>query len=340
MRTPGSRAFTLVELLVVISIVGVLTALLLPAVQAAREAGRRLQCANQLKQIGLALHHYCQSHGGFPPGCIVSTYGGGVNPATCVECYDIWTEAGDTTPAANKHGTSWLLQTLPLLEQSDLTAQWDYGKSVVGNAAVAAVDIPMLYCPSRRQHVRSEDAAMLVAGWRSGGTDYGGCIGRRDGWQNTLTQHHRFVSSDVSGRPQTHVGLFRPNHPTRPTDITDGASNTIMIGELQRLWPESGATGKDVYDRTSYDGWAFGGVATLFSTATEIKAVRSPGGMNNHFFESPGSDHPGGAQFGMADGSVHFLSETIDKDSAENDSLFPLLGSIADGMIAQLPAGQ
>ncbi len=334
MRVPIQRAFTLVELLVVITIIGILISLLLPAVQAAREAARRTQCANQLKQIGLALHNYAQLHNVFPPGCIVSTYADGVNPTTCVECYDTWAEASDAA-SAGQHGTSWMLAILPHLERGSLYQQWNFSKPVVGNATAATTDVSAFYCPSRRYRIRSDDPSMLLGGWRSGGTDYGGCIGRRDGWQNSLTYHHRFVSNDVSGTPATHVGVFQPNHAVSARDVRDGLSNTIMTGELQRLVPAAGATGKNVYDCTSYDGWALGGVATLFSTSTEITADRSPGGMNNNFFESPGSDHPGGAHFGMADGSIHFLSNKI--DSGDNNALFPLLGSMADGKVIQPP---
>jgi prepilin-type processing-associated H-X9-DG protein len=332
----------LVELLVVVTIIGILVALLLPAVQAAREAARRMQCSSHLKQIGLALHGYAQAHGGFAPGCIVSTIASDVsNPATCFECYDTWAEASDGSVSAYRHGTSWMLAVLPYLEQENVYRQWQFQQSVLGNAACATRDINIYYCPSRRNGRRAEDPPMLVSTWTGGGNDYGGCIGRRDGWVNQIPCHHRFVSNDVSGLLRTHRGVFSPNYATPLSDIYDGTSNTIMTGELQRLVPEAGATGKDVYNRTSYDGWALGGVATLFSTATEIRANRSPGGMNNRFFESPGSEHSGGAYFGMADGSVHFVSDKIDSDSEaeekDNTALFPLLGSMADGQIAQLP---
>lgn len=345
MRISFTRGFTLVELLVVIVIIGILIAMLLPAVQAAREAARRIQCRGQVKQIGLALHNYTQAHNVFPPGCIVSTMAADAS-SECWECFDTWAEASNVTAFARSHGTSWMLLILPHMEQSNVYCQWQFDKSVKANDVAASSDIPQFYCPSRRNSVRPDDVSRLLSSaWRGGGNDYGGCIGRRDGWTNTITHHHRFVSNDVSGRPATHCGVFRPNYGTPMGDIHDGTSNTIMTGELQRLSPEPGATGTDYYDRpyvrTSYDGWAFGGVATLFSTATERAAKRSLGGMNNRFFESPGSEHPGGAHFGMADGSVHFISETIDHESGdpqkENLTLFPILGSIADGLAAQVP---
>ena len=227
------------------------------------------------------------------------------------------------------HGTGWLLQVLPYLELQSLYDQWNFTTNVTGNAAVAQTDIPLLYCPSRRNGIRSEDQEHLaVWSWTGGGTDYGGCIGSGNGWKNDTKRY--FADIDPSYESEhwqypLRMGIFLPNLSARIADIRDGTSCTIMIGELQRLVsPPSGVS--------SVDGWAAGGVATLFTTNNHEKGgIYQTGGMNNKFFESAGSDHPGGAYFGMADGSVHFIGETIDSIVYAN------LGSMADGQPAQLP---
>ncbi len=320
MRVSANRAFSLVELLVVIVIIGILISLLLPAVQAARESARRMQCCNQLKQIGLALHNYTQSHDVFPPGCIVST---GTSPA-----WRPWQEA-KSTGLSRKHGTSWLLQILPYLEQQNLYDQWDFSTNVVGNANVAQTDISLFYCPTRRNGIRPEDRLHLPASaWTRGGNDYGGCIGSGNGWTNNS---YRYFTTQESGNESEHwrhsgrKGIFLPNVSMHFSNIRDGASNTILIGELQRLVsPPS--------DVSSVEGWAAGGVATLFTTNDNEKSGDyQTGGINNKFFESAGGEHPGGAHFGMADGSIHFLENSV------NILLFRHLGGAADGQIAQMP---
>jgi type II secretory pathway pseudopilin PulG len=348
-RFPSFRhriAFTVVELLVVIAIIATLVGLLLPAVQGAREAARRVQCGNNLKQLALAVLSYETQMGHFPAATQTT------EKASCKDCYDPWKEAGlspGSFTAGTRQGTSWILEVLPFMEEKGIANQWNRQTNVRGNAALAQTDIPMLYCPARRSGIRtgSEDHLNLVdSSWRGGGTDYGGCYGRLDGFMNNTADRHRFCDMSASTQTPTIAtatsprlrhdsglldGLFAAAEPRTAASARDGLSNAILLGEMQRLRPAPGSSGSARYNRTSYDGWAVGGVATLFNVATDPHRS-NPGGLNNLFFESPGSDHQGGAFFAMGDGSVRFLSEFV--DAKDNGAVFPLLGSIRDGGVA------
>ena len=340
------------ELLVVITIIAILIALLLPAVQAAREAARRMACSNQLKQIGLALHNYSQANKVFPPGTICNSAG---YPYSC------WGEAQQISTGFQ--GTSWMLRTLSYMEGDTVAGNWNYMYAPIDgthlapakalpNAITAQTDIKGFYCPSRRSNIRpgQDNICLLNNTFTGGGTDYGGCVGRHIAYDtsNISTTTDSILGPTGSGymndaalptvgtgglpngvgtESQTKQwGIFgQVNQSTTFAAIRDGTSTTIATGEVQRINnmnPGTWALGD------SHDGWAIGGEATGFTTG--IYAVPSGGGtgklLNNGVFESPGSDHPGGANFGMADGSVTFLGDTMDC------STFALLGSMADAV--------
>jgi prepilin-type N-terminal cleavage/methylation domain-containing protein len=338
----GKNGFTLVELLVVIAIIGILIGLLLPAINAAREAGRRAACTNNLKQLALALNSHLSTYGYLPPGVsITRTY-----PSTYYsKDYSVWYEATQTTTGFS--GASWMLYIMPFMEYKDIYDHWDFSHSVLVNKVLAQRDIPSFYCSSRRVGVRKGDDVIMFQKWTSGGTDYGGCVGRTDFWVNTLGPQGdhmicgaEFTTPNVSPNDPTtnkltngQVGVFYPNSRTTLNQITDGASHTILVGELQRLHdPGVVPPGQNpTYygpSMTSSDGWAVGGASNLFDCNTSGGFDQGqPGGLDNEFFESAGSQHPGGANFAAVDGGVHFIGETVDQ------YMLGLLASMADNGI-------
>jgi prepilin-type N-terminal cleavage/methylation domain-containing protein/prepilin-type processing-associated H-X9-DG protein len=351
-RRGAPKGFTLVELLVVITIIGILIALLLPAVQAAREAAHRAQCQNNLKQIGLALHNYGSANKVFPPGTICSSA-----PTGTPLMYAVKAEAGNTS-GTGLHGTSFLLRILPYIEGESMAANWNYKTNVLGNQAIASRDIRSFYCPTRRTSVRPgiDSDILLVTSWSGGGTDYGGCVGRHAG---LMTSH-----AGTQGVPPNTGGVYAPEQPPLTTvqppystqmgaedgvkqwgifgrvnasttfgEISDGLSCTIATGEMQRIradYPQFANLSSP--PPNSDDGWAVGNDATLFSTGIDSTTAAAntigcvAGVMNNGIYSAPGSKHPGGANFGIADGSVRFIGETSDI------SVFALRGSMADGV--------
>ncbi len=307
------------------------------------------ECSNNLQRIGLALHNYASQYAALPPGAILAAY-----PKTGTADFDPWTEAAGA--AGGMHGTSWMLQVLPFIEQNAVYGRWDFTKSVLGNQAVAATDIGAFYCPTRRGGVRPEDQFLMFPkwagrgssdGWTRGGNDYAGCIGAQNAYANPTTSGlaRKFcgptyvydappTGTTPSGRRICLRGIFVPNRSTRFNEIADGLSNTILLAEVPRKqWT---GPAPDQYwgpCHTHIDGWAAAGPNTLFDTAKAGEGTDKgqTGGFNRDYFESAGSDHSGGAHFALADGSAHFIGESV------NPIVYANLGSMGDGEMSQLP---
>lgn len=336
-----SRGFTLVELLVVIAIIGMLVALLLPAVQAAREAARRMQCSNNLKQIGLAFHNYHDTYNQIPPGRIYTfNYG----------------------PAI-----SWHARILPYMEQSPLYDQIDWYKysQLTNRQSVSNKVVPSYLCPS--------DSGLGLALWKDptgkqlqgnmpdisrGHTNYVGNIGEY--WYFGMLDAD---AAYVTG-PILTVGTPSAKTPGRGFNaVIDGLSNSLAVSETiigfpylnarpwSQVWPPQPASqnlanypcsGASVWSPGKASYWAtgsswFDGYASNHDTFTTWLAPNSSlwdcGGSPSWSAALFGarSRHPGGVNLVMLDGSTHFASDTVDL------TVWAHLGNVGDGNVASLP---
>ena len=317
--------FTLIELLVVIAIIAVLIALLLPAVQQARESARRTQCKNNLKQIGLSLHNYHDTHGVLPPALVSS---GRCNPASGAP---YTTECPATFPAKNT--TGWVL-VLPYMDQTAMYNRYNF--DVASSAS----------SPYGRPYAGSDDTinkpiytkkltAHLCASDPVNGATY-------NNQPNTTAQfyssngvarsNYLFSTGDYTdynasygyytGLQSTNVGAFGNDGAARIADFVDGTSNTLLAGESKHLKTSSAYGpywGAGVH--TAVHGRIHAGVTSqVCGPISVLNGVRDTGinsdyncnGTKRQYAWGFGSHHTGGSHFVLGDGSVRFINENID----------------------------
>ncbi|MCA9133582.1 MAG: DUF1559 domain-containing protein [Planctomycetales bacterium] len=323
-------AFTLVELLVVIAIIGVLVGLLLPAVQAAREAARRMQCSNNLKQYGLGIHNYHSAYSTFPLGATG--------------------KAGNAVPRL-----SWQVRILAFMEQTAVYNNVDFSvdmrrRQVAPNKILWEISPPYTRCPSDGY------PTVLNPGTTSARAhaNYGGSLGSQnvDGINKSICHPFSVFEAPLAGGNvrfgQTSnkgqvSGIFSfGNSVIRIGDVTDGTSNTLLAGEVlpgcQWVYGSSRDTQAGTWINTWGNLFSIGAGASTITPINEMttcensKKIRDPAcnpasGDTMQYAYGFKSLHTGGCQFVLTDGSVRFISEAIDH------VMYQSLGGRADGNV-------
>lgn len=315
------QGVTLIELLVVVGIIGLLVALLLPAVQSARESARRVACANNVKQISLGFVQHHELQGGFPPAqehdSLCTELGTGrlfsqdMMPVWWGRYPDLPTLPPTCTKSMSRrwlsHPLNFMTAILPYLDQLNAYSRLDFSRDSVTSPNVelfSAAPFPFMVCPSYPFSYKEIPS--------QGGTinHYGASTGLY--WEAFSVP---FVMGN--GVKMTWVdGVFAGNSRCRASQIRDGLSNTLVLAERLGYTPQY-ATGNVAYQEMGYGPFTGGTI----STSRGVMPAFQPA-----YRHAPWSAHPGGVHCGFADGSVQFVSQDI------SVNVFITLGARADGM--------
>lgn len=295
--------FTLIELLVVMALIGVLVGLLLPSVQSAREAARRAQCTNHLKQLGLAMHGYHGVQGTFPAGYLARVGGGGVHGVPDVKTRD----AGP--------GWGWGTALLPYVEQSPLYASLNFSMPcwLAENRTGARGNIAVFLCPSVSEsslefEPRDTAGTALATFGRS---HYAASAGQNEPWGYTTDDQARVAD-----------GPFFRNSETSAADVRDGLSNTVFLGEhsavlSDKTWvgvvPGAAVCPRPRFAYTTCDFAATQVLVHSGPAETEHPPVIHPPNARSCHVCQMYAEHPGGANVLLGDGSVRFIRESVNQ---------------------------
>jgi len=324
------RGFTLIELLVVIGIIAILIALLLPAVQQAREAARRAQCKNNLKQLGIAMHNYHDAHLLFPPGCI-----------------------GDVgSDPLNGKGWAWGTFLLPYIEQSPLYNSMSPSQVTPIELLIDPLKKSLVRTPIAAYRCPSDTGDQIAHANRAFSGLSPATLGPATGSEQYAPYHPVHSGASFSPATSNYVGsfgdfwlpntlnwtsaelkgngAFGTNSTVRMRDITDGSSNTFAMGE--RHWPNFAAAwaGVDWWYACDTSGiqMAVGTTFFLLNAGPNFYALTCDGVGAAGF----GSYHAGGAHFLKCDGSVEFYSNSIDSNNdINNPGIYQRLSRRNDG---------